>query len=101
MYRRIHDLWCPTNIVSYVDKMEAILPYIMSVHQNSAWATNGYLSRYRMEDVHYGEVGPDRLLSRAANYGHWWCLRGSRMSCRWVNSLPRLKWFKSLRHSQT
>jgi hypothetical protein len=26
-----------------------------------------------VEDVHLGEVGPDRLLDRIVNYCHLWC----------------------------
>jgi hypothetical protein len=34
-----------------------------------------------MEDVHYGEEGPDRLLDRIVNCCHSWCSLGLRVSC--------------------
>jgi hypothetical protein len=48
---------------------EAILPYLAGVHRDSAWAIHGCPSLYRVEDVHYGVVGPDRLLDHVVNYG--------------------------------
>jgi hypothetical protein len=53
MYWHIWDLWGLANLVaSCVAETEAILPYIMGVHQDSAWATHGCPSRYCVEDVH-------------------------------------------------
>jgi hypothetical protein len=69
--------------------MEAILSYLTGVHRDSAWATQGCPSRYRVEDVHYGEVGPDCLLDDVVNCGHSWGLHGSRVSCCLVLSLVR------------
>jgi hypothetical protein len=43
-----------------------------------------------VEDVHYGEVGSDRLLDHIVNYGHSWCLRGSYVSCCHAISLAGL-----------
>jgi hypothetical protein len=41
MYQHIGDLLAPANLVaSCVTKIEAILPYIMGVHGDSAWATH-------------------------------------------------------------
>jgi hypothetical protein len=35
-------LWGPANLVAlWVTKTEAILPYLMGVHRDSAWATHG------------------------------------------------------------
>jgi hypothetical protein len=70
MYWRIQDLWGPTNLVaSCVTKTQAILPYLMGVYRDSAWATHGYPSQYHVEYVHYGEVGPDRFLDQVVNCG--------------------------------
>jgi hypothetical protein len=63
-----------------VAEMEAILPYLQCVHRDSAWATHGCPLRYHVEDVHQGEVGLDHLLDHIMNYGHSWCLSGSRVS---------------------
>jgi hypothetical protein len=40
----------------------------------------------RMEDVHYGEVDPDRLLDRVVNYSRLWCFLAH--VCRIVRSIP-------------
>jgi hypothetical protein len=43
----------PTNLVaSCVAEMEAILPYLMGVHRDTAWTTHGCPSWYRVEDVY-------------------------------------------------
>jgi hypothetical protein len=53
MYWHIRDLWGPTNLVVLcVTEMEAILPYLIGVHRDSAWDTHGCSLRYRVEDVH-------------------------------------------------
>jgi hypothetical protein len=53
MYWRIQDLWGPANLVTLcVAETEAILPYLMDVRRDSAWATHGCPPRYRVEDVH-------------------------------------------------
>jgi hypothetical protein len=53
MYYRIWDFWGPANLVVLcVAETETILPYITDVKWDSAWATNGCLSRYRVEDMH-------------------------------------------------
>jgi hypothetical protein len=53
MYWRIRDLWGPRNMVaSCVTEMEAILPFLTVVHQDSAWNTHRYPSQYRVEDAH-------------------------------------------------
>jgi hypothetical protein len=71
----------------------------MGVHQDSAWATHECPSWYRMEDVHYGEVGPDRLLDHVMNCGHLWCPPGSRVSCCQVCTLVRLTIDSNLRNT--
>jgi hypothetical protein len=43
-----------------------------------------------VEDVHYGEIGSNRLLDRIVNCGHSWCLRGSLVSCCHAISLAGL-----------
>jgi hypothetical protein len=40
------------SVASCVTEIEATLPYLMGVHRDSAWATHGCPSRYRVEDVH-------------------------------------------------
>jgi hypothetical protein len=44
-----------------------------------------------MEDVHYGEVGPDRLFDRVVNCCHPWCPPGPCVSCCQVITLARFK----------
>jgi hypothetical protein len=44
-----------------------------------------------VEDVHLGEVGPDRLFDRIVNCCHPWCPSGPRVSCCRVNTLARFK----------
>jgi hypothetical protein len=44
----------------------------------------------RVEDMHYGEVGAERLLDRVVNCGHLWCPPGLRVSCCQVYTLVRL-----------
>jgi hypothetical protein len=43
-----------------------------------------------LEDVHYGEVGPDRLLDSVVNCCHSWCPLGLRVSCCRVYTLVSL-----------
>jgi hypothetical protein len=63
MYWCMRDLWGPTNFVaSSVAKLDDTLPCLMDVHWDSVWATHGCPLRYRVEDMHYGEVGPDLTL---------------------------------------
>jgi hypothetical protein len=44
-----------------------------------------------VEDVHYGEVGPDRLFDRVVNCCNLWGPSGPRVSCCQVNTLERFK----------
>jgi hypothetical protein len=44
----------------------------------------------RVEDVHYGEVGPNHLLGLVVNCYHLWCPPGLRVSCCQVYTLARL-----------
>jgi hypothetical protein len=70
--------------------MEPILPYLTGVHRDSAWATHRCPSRYRVEDMHLGEVDPDSLLDHVMNCGHSWCPPRSRVSSCQVYTLLRL-----------
>jgi hypothetical protein len=86
MYCCIHDLWGPINLVaSWFTETEAILPYLMGVHRDSAWTRCP--SRDHVEDMDSGEVGPDRLLDRVMNCGHSRCLHDSCVSCCQVYTL--------------
>jgi hypothetical protein len=67
-----------------------MLPYLMTVHQDSAWATHGVSAGIHVEDMHLGEVGPDRLLGHVVNYCHSWCPPSLRVSCCQVYTLARL-----------
>jgi hypothetical protein len=90
MYWSLRGLWGPINLVaSCVAETKAILPNLMGVHWDSAWATFGCSSQYRVEDMHYGEVGPDHLLDRIVKCGHSWCLCASQVSYCQVLSLAR------------
>jgi hypothetical protein len=52
-------LWGPTNLVaSTVTELDDTLPSLTDVHWDSVWATHECPSRYRIDDMHLGEVGP-------------------------------------------
>jgi hypothetical protein len=44
-----------------------------------------------MEDMHFGEVGSDRLFDCVVNYCHPWCPSDPRVSCCQVIILARFK----------
>jgi hypothetical protein len=73
MYWRIWDLWGPAKLVgSLVTETEAILHYLLNDIGIVYAPPNRCPSRYRMEDVHHGDVGPDLLFDRVANCVESW-----------------------------
>jgi hypothetical protein len=59
MYWRTQNLWGPGNLVaSTVTELDDTPLCLTDVHWDNTGATHGCLSRYRVEDLHYGTVGP-------------------------------------------
>jgi hypothetical protein len=91
----------PNLVASCATETKAILPNLICVQWDSAWATHDMsVDAYTRKTCTRGEVGPDRLLDRVVNCGHSWRLRGSRVSCCQVLSLARciIDSFESPRH---
>jgi hypothetical protein len=58
MYWHIQDLWGPANLVALtVVELDDTPPYLTGVQCDSVGATHGCSLRYRVEDLHLGEVG--------------------------------------------
>jgi hypothetical protein len=53
-----------------------------------------------MEDVHYGEVGPNHLLDCVVNYCHSWCPSGLHESCCQDITVSGLNWLESPQYPQ-
>jgi hypothetical protein len=69
----------PNLVTLSTTEIEDILPYLMGVQWDSAWATHGmFVEAYAWKTQ---AVGPNRLLDRVVNYCHSWCPLGLRVSC--------------------
>jgi hypothetical protein len=63
MYWHMRDLCGPVNLVALmITELDDTSPFLQDVNRDSVWATHGCPSRYHMEAVHYGEVGPGPTL---------------------------------------